>query len=128
LAQFGIKGALELLKRLSPKERDRLLGDVGKTDPKLASTLKSGIFVIQDLKKFSDLQWLNLMTRLSIEDIAYGLMGVTPAERVEIVKNLPEITQKKLLELASDQVIPLARLTEVRIKLIDQIERILQDV
>jgi flagellar motor switch protein FliG len=125
LAQFGIKGALELLKRLTPKERDRVLGQVSQSDPKLASTLKSKIVVIQDLNKFTEIQWLDLMTDLSMEDIAYGLMGVGTEERVNIVKILPEITQKKLLMLAEQQVIPLARLSEMRIKLLNQIERIL---
>ena len=125
MAQFGIKGALELLKRLTPKERDRVLGQVSQSDPKLASTLKSKIVVIQDLNKFTEIQWLDLMTHLSMEDIAYGLMGVGPEERVKIVKILPDITQKKLLTLAEQQVIPIAKLSEMRIKLLEQIERIL---
>ena len=125
MAQFGIKGALELLKRLTPKERDRLLGQVSKTDPTLATTLKNKMAVIQDLQKFTEIQWLDLMTHMSMEDIAYGLMSMTPEDRVEIVKILPEITQKKLLDLSEQQVIPMAKLSEMRIKLLDQIERIL---
>lgn len=125
MADYGIKGALDLLKKLTPKERDRLLSQVSQSDAKLANTLRSKIFTIQDLKKFSDLQWLDLITHVSFEDIAYSLMALPMEERKQIISPLPEITQKKIIGLFDPQVIPMARLNEARERVLAQIDRIL---
>ncbi|MDH4467398.1 MAG: FliG C-terminal domain-containing protein [Bacteriovoracaceae bacterium] len=124
MANFGIKGALDLLKRLNPKEQERLLNQVSKSDSQLAKTLREQIVSIRDLKKFTDIQWLELITNVSFEDIAYALMPIDPKERLEMIAILPEITQKKILGILDQQVIPMARLNQAREKVLEIMEQI----
>ena len=127
VANFGIKGALDLLKRLNPKEQERLLSQVSKSDSQLAKTLREQIVSIHDLKKFSDIQWLELITNVSFEDIAYALMPISPKERREMIALLPDITQKKIFDILEEQVIPMARLNQAREKVLGVMEQINQN-
>ena len=127
MANFGIKGALDLLKRLNPKEQERLLSQVSKADSQLAKTLREQIVSIRDLKKFNDIQWLELITNVSFEDIAYSLIAFDTKERREVIAILPEITQKKILGILDQQVIPMARLNQARERVLEVVEQINQN-
>ncbi len=85
----GFQSALEALRALDAKSQERILGDILKSDPKLAERLKQNLVIFSDLLKVNPQGLTKLFSEVPDAKWVMALRGHKPEFVDEMLKTLP---------------------------------------
>ncbi len=86
----GKKEASELLARLDPQSRDRILGEISIKDPALAESLKRGLVSFQRILGLDSGTFQKIIRPMPIRTLALAARGMSPEEDASFFSKLSE--------------------------------------
>ena len=98
LFKGGVKEAAKMLSALSPSERERILLDITKRDPKMAELLKQSLVVFEDLSFLTVKMLAELLREIEISDLALGLRMGSTELRDHILGNVSSSIREEINE------------------------------
>ncbi|MGB0454621.1 MAG: FliG C-terminal domain-containing protein [Bacteriovoracaceae bacterium] len=95
----GFKDALEILNKLPPNERQKLLSEMAKRDPQMTEALKQNLISFEDLQKLSVKQFAELLREINLDDMALALRLGSQELKTFVLKNVSSGMQKQIEDI-----------------------------
>ena len=112
----GKEQALEILKLLSPKERNRILSSINLKNPTLANELKQNSISSKDLEEYSMIDFKRVFERIKPEVIGLSLQGTSKVFQQNVLKSAPREYAEKAFKTLMLKVPDSKRETIIRAK------------
>ena len=112
----GKEQALEILKLLTPNERNRILSTINLKNPSLAKELKQNSISSRDLEEYSMDYFLNLFTRIKPEILGIALKETSLSFQKAVLKTAPREYAEKAFKALMMNIPPSKNETIVRAK------------
>lgn len=95
----GIKAAAEMLSGLDREGQERILSDIARKDPEMASALRKTMVTFEDLKYLTVKMISELLREIDIEDLARGLRVGSQELKSHILGNVSSSMQKDIEDI-----------------------------
>lgn len=113
----GIKSAVEMLQRLPAPERDKILAEIERKDPRVHEFIKKNLVTFNDLALLTPMMVRELMKEIKLDDLGLSLRG-SPREVLEVfLNNLSENNKKDLNEILKGKPRPLSDVQKAQEKI-----------
>jgi flagellar motor switch protein FliG len=108
----GIEAVVEMLNAMEEPERQKLMANLAKQDPKLVAEIEQRLFRFEDLMHVDELGMQALLRESKPEVLVVAMRNAPPALKEWIYKNMSQRMSKELQEQLSAQ--KLRRLSDVQ--------------
>ena len=108
----GFKNASELLSKLAPSERERILKSISVTEPELAEALKKSFYQFDDLQYLTQKMIVELLRELDLELFALALRGAKKETTQHILDNVSSGIKNELNDILLGSPKPVEQVTD----------------
>ncbi|WP_372654116.1 FliG C-terminal domain-containing protein [Halobacteriovorax sp.] len=112
LFKGGVKEAAKMLSALSMVERERILIDIAKKDPKMAELLKQNLIVFEDLRFITVKMLVELLREINLNDLALGLRLASAELRTHILENVSTSIREEIQSVLNGKLRPVSDVEE----------------
>lgn len=95
----GFQVAIEMLQRLDPRARDKILTDIKNKDERTFSLLKNNMIVFNDLVYLTQIMVMDLLREVKLEDLGLALRAGNKEVVDHFLNNLSSNMKNDLLEI-----------------------------
>ena len=115
----GFRNASELLSKLTPSERERILESISQTEPELAEALKKSFYQFDDLQYLTPKMLVELLRELDLGILALALRGAKKETTNHILNNVSAGIKDELNETLLGPPRPVEHVTEAMDKVME---------
>lgn len=122
----GFRAAVELLRGLDLKDRERILKEMAQSDPALVEALRHNFITLEDLKDLTPLMLHELIKTATPERLATALRLAPPALQESLLNNTTKTLRATLEEILHGPPLPVAQVQKAYQELMDICEQMAQ--
>lgn len=119
----GFQVAIEMLQRLDPRSRDKILEEIKNKDEKTFSILKNNMIIFNDLVYLTPKMVLELLREIKIDELGLALRGGSREVVDHFMNNLSSNMKNDLLEILRGKPRSLSEVEMAQKKIMDVIFR-----
>lgn len=112
LFKGGVKEAAKMLSALSRSERERIISDISKKDPKMAELLKQNLVTFEDLRFLTVKMLAELLREIDIVDLSLGLRISSKELREHILSNVSKSIREEIEDTLNGSPLSVAKIEE----------------
>lgn len=95
--QGGIDGIIKALQLMNSEERDRLLSEVSKKDPRMAELINEKLYSLSDLEFISDKMLVEFLQKVNSKYLGFAFKLQTDEFVNEFIKRVPRSIREDIL-------------------------------
>lgn len=119
----GFQVAIEMLQRLDPRSRDKILSDIKSKDERTFAILKNNMIVFNDLVYLTPKMVMELMREIKLDDLGLALRGGSREVGDHFLNNLSSNMKNDLLEILRGKPRPMNEVEVAQKKIMDVVFR-----
>lgn len=119
----GFQSAIELLQRLDPRARDKILETIKTKDERTFAVLKNNMIVFNDLVYLTQKMVMDLLREVKIEELGLALRGGSRELVDHFLNNLSTNMKNDLLEILRGKPRPMSEVEVAQQKIMDVVFR-----
>ena len=123
----GFRAAVELLRGLDLKDRERILKEMAQSDPALVEELRHNFITLEDFKDLTPLMLHELIKTATPERMATALRLAPPALQEQLLNNTTKTLRATLEEILHGPPLPVAQVQKAYQELMDICEQMAQE-
>ena len=123
----GFRAAVELLRGLDLKDRERILKEMAQSDPALVEELRHNFITLEDFKDLTPLMLHELIKTATPERMATALRLAPPALQEQLLNNTTKTLRATLEEILHGPPLPVAQVQKAYQELMDVCEQMAQE-
>ncbi len=123
----GFRAAVELLRGLDLKDRERILKEMARSDPALVEELRHNFITLEDFKDLTPLMLHELIKTATPERMATALRLAPPALQEQLLNNTTQTLRATLEEILHGPPLPVAQVQKAYQELMDICEQMAQE-
>ncbi len=123
----GFRAAVELLRGLDLKDRERILKEMARGDPALVEELRHNFITLEDFKDLTPLMLHELIKTATPERMATALRLAPPALQEQLLNNTTKTLRATLEEILHGPPLPVAQVQKAYQELMDICEQMAQE-
>lgn len=119
----GLKQAVDLLQRLDPKVREKIMDTISHKDAHTYQHLKSNMVVFQDLIFLTPKMTMELLREVSMEDLGLALRVADKNLQKHFLQNMSLNNQKDLNDILTGKPVPVSKVQEAQEKIMTLVHK-----
>ncbi|MCB9061038.1 MAG: hypothetical protein H6622_05915 [Halobacteriovoraceae bacterium] len=119
----GVSEAAKMLSGLAPNERNRVLSDIQKRDPRMAKLIKKNMITFEDLQYLTLSMLQELLREVNIDDLALSLRIGSVELRDFIFSKVSSRLKEDINSILKGAPMPVTKVQEARERIMEIVRR-----